>query len=385
MKILAFETSCDDTSIALFENEKLISMHTKSQIKIHNKTGWVVPEVASREHANVIFGVLDEVLREGRVKGLFSQKHTLSGNSDLLKEIDYIAVTTHPGLVPSLLTGITVASTLSQALGIPIVPIDHIEAHIFSNWLERDESEIAFPLVCLTVSGGHNELWYMSDMWTKEKLGQTQDDAAWEAYDKVAKMMGLWYPGGPIISQLAEEYSSPHLWISSPLEERRAAVSSSLDKERVERGLFPRVFLQKSEFGFSFSGLKSAVRREIEKRIWEKLTQDRSLETGLSEEDKQEISYEFQSAVNEVLSYKLLEAARQKWVQTILLAGWVSANDDLNQKISSEAHKLWLTFLAPKKKLYCMDNAAMIGIVAYYRIKHQQYVYKIWSVQIWEK
>jgi len=137
-----------------------------------------VPEVASREHANVIFGVLDEVLREGRVKGLFSQKHTLSGNSDLLKEIDYIAVTTHPGLVPSLLTGITVASTLSQALGIPIVPIDHIEAHIFSNWLERDESEIAFPLVCLTVSGGHNELWYMSDMWTKEKLGQTQDDAA---------------------------------------------------------------------------------------------------------------------------------------------------------------------------------------------------------------
>jgi len=363
MKILAFETSCDDTSIALFENEKLISMHTKSQIKIHNKTGGVVPEVASREHANVIFDVLDEVLREGIEKGIFSQKSTLSGSSDALKEIDYIAVTTHPWLVPSLLTGITVASTLSQALGIPIIPIDHIEAHIFSNWLERDESEIVFPLVCLTVSGGHNELWYMSDMWTKEKLGQTQDDAAWEAYDKVAKMMGLGYPGGPVISQLASLYKRP--------------VSNW---DRSQKSLFPRVFLEKSEFGFSFSGLKSAVRREIEKR-----TRDRSLVTGLSEEDKQEISYEFQSAVNEVLCYKLLEAARQKWVNTLLLAGWVSANDDLNQKISSEVDRLWHKFFAPKKKLYCMDNAAMIGIVAYYRVKYQQYEHKIWSVQIWEK
>lgn len=162
MKILAFETSCDDTSIALFEDAKLITMHTKSQIKIHNETGGVVPEIASREHANVIFSVLDTVLREGNTT---------------LQNIDYIAVTTHPGLVPSLLTGITVASTLSEVLQIPILPINHIEAHIFSNWLERDESEIQFPLVCLTVSGGHNEVWYMNDMWTKEKLGQTQDDA----------------------------------------------------------------------------------------------------------------------------------------------------------------------------------------------------------------
>ncbi|MCH8518636.1 tRNA (adenosine(37)-N6)-threonylcarbamoyltransferase complex transferase subunit TsaD [Candidatus Gracilibacteria bacterium] len=359
MKILAFETSCDDTSIALFENEKLVSMHTKSQIKLHNKTGGVVPEVASREHANVIFDVLDDVLKEWGV---------------MLQDIDYIAVTTHPGLVPSLLTGITVASTLSQALQIPIIPIDHIEAHIFSNWLERDESEIVFPLVCLTVSGGHNEIWYMQDMWSKEKLGQTQDDAAGEAYDKVAKMMGLEYPGGPIISKLAEEYNKP---LSHPSSQRKKG------KTIEKKPLFPRVFLEKSEFGFSFSGLKSAVRREIEKRI-QLLSNLGSQESRLSIHDVQEISYEFQAAVNEVLAFKLLEAARQKEVQTLLLAGGVSANDDLNEKIHQEVQKLGLKFLAPKKKLYCMDNAAMIGILAYYKVKYLKRAYKIGSVTLGE-
>ncbi|MDA9129108.1 tRNA (adenosine(37)-N6)-threonylcarbamoyltransferase complex transferase subunit TsaD [Candidatus Gracilibacteria bacterium] len=334
MKILAFETSCDDTSIALFENSELISMHTKSQIKIHNKTGGVVPEVASREHANVIFEVLDDVLAEGNTT---------------LQEIDYIAVTTHPGLVPSLLTGITVASTISQTLKIPIIPIDHIQAHIFSNWLERDESEIQFPLVCLTVSGGHNEVWFMSDMWTTEKLGQTQDDAAGEAFDKVAKMMGLGYPGGPIISKLASEYIGE------------------------ATKLFPRVYLEKSEFGFSFSGLKSAVKREVDKR------------GELTLEDQRGISSEFQSAVNEVLCFKLFEAARQKGVETVLLAGGVSANDDLNTKISGEAQKLGLKFFAPAKKLYCMDNAAMIGILAYYRVKYGQFEEKYGVVEIGEK
>lgn len=346
MKILAFETSCDDTSIALFENSELIAMHTKSQIKIHNKTGWVVPEVASREHANVIFDVLDAVLKQWNTS---------------LQEIEYIAVTTQPGLIPSLLTGITVASTLSQALKIPIIPIDHIEAHIFSNWLERDECEIVFPLVCLTVSGGHNELWYMQDMWTREKLGQTQDDAAGEAFDKVAKMMGLGYPGGPVISKLAADYDRP--------------VSG-----RSQKALFPRVFLEKSEFGFSFSGLKSAVRREIEKRSGVGTT----VPVPLTDEDKKEISYEFQAAVNEVLTYKLIEAAKQKHVKTLLLAGWVSANDDLNAKISSEADRIRLNFFAPKKKLYCMDNAAMIAILAYHKIKHKKFVHKIWSVEFWE-
>ena len=174
MYILAFETSCDDTSIALFQDNRLISMSTKSQIKIHNETGGVVPEVASREHANAIFDVLREVLDEGNIE---------------LTNIDYIGVTTHPGLIPSLLTGIMVASTLSETLQIPIIPINHIESHIFSNFLEREESDIEFPLVCLTVSGGHNEIYSMSDMWSLERIGATQDDAAGEAFDKVAKMM----------------------------------------------------------------------------------------------------------------------------------------------------------------------------------------------------
>lgn len=331
MKILAFETSCDDTSIALFENEVLVSMYTASQIKIHNLTGWVVPEVASREHANSIFKVLDDVLQEAKIT---------------LEEVDYIAVTTHPGLIPSLLTGITVASTISKTLKIPILPIDHIQAHIFSNFLERKEEDIQFSLTCLTVSGGHNEVYYMPNMWTREKLGQTQDDAAGEAFDKVAKMMWLEYPGWPVVSKLADQYT----WKSTKL--------------------FPRVFLEKSEFGFSFSGLKSSVKREIDKR-WE-----------LTQEDIKELSYEFQAAVNEVLCYKLLEAARQKEVQTVMLAWWVSANDDLNSRILEEAKKLWLNFIAPKKKLYCMDNAAMVGILAYYKIKYKQFDEKIWVVEV---
>ena len=340
MKILAFETSCDDTSIALFEDNVLVSMDTASQIKIHNLTGGVVPEIASREHANIIFEVLDTVLKN---------------SNSCLEEIDYIAVTTFPGLIPSLLTGITVASTLSQTLKIPVLEIDHIQAHIFSNFLERQESDIAFPLVCLTVSGGHNEVYYMKDMWNREKLGQTQDDAAGEAFDKVSKMMWLGYPGGPIVSKLAGEYEPP-LTPSYQREDKRGSISP--DKGRIKRGLFPRVFLEKSEFWFSFSGLKSAVKREVDKR-WD-----------LTLEDQKEISFEFQSAVNEVLCYKLMEAARQKRVQTVLLAGWVSANDNLNARIMAESQKRGLSFFAPVKKLYCMDNAAMIGVLAYYRIKY---------------
>ena len=146
MKILAFETSCDDTSIAIFENEKLLAMNTDSQIKIHNQTWWVVPEVAAREHANVIFDVLQKTLDDA---GL------------LIEDIDYIWVTTNPGLLPSLLTWTTVASTISLTKNIPIIPIDHIQAHIFANFLERKESDIQFPLVCLTVSGGHNDIYFV--------------------------------------------------------------------------------------------------------------------------------------------------------------------------------------------------------------------------------
>ncbi len=338
MKILAFETSCDDTSIALFEDDKLIFMDTASQIKIHNLTGWVVPEVAAREHANVIFEVLQNVLDK---------------TSTTLEQIDYIWVTTNPWLLPSLLTWTTVAWTISSVLNIPIIPIDHIQAHIFSNFLERKEEEVKFPLICLTVSGGHNDIFYMENMWDFQKLGSTWDDAGWEAFDKAAKMMWLWYPGWPIISKFSSEYES-EWWVS--------------------KELFPRVWLVKRDFNFSFSGLKSSVKREVDKRIQEKWS--------LTIEDKKEISFEFENAVTEVLAWKLVEAARQKNVKSIMLAWGVSANNKLKNEIEKLSKKNKLNFIFPTKLVYCMDNAAMVGILTYYRIKYNNFEHKIWAVKM---
>lgn len=338
MIILALETSCDDTSLAIFEDDKLLAMNTASQIKIHNATSGVVPEVAAREHANNIFGVLDEVLRESKLT---------------LDDIDYIWVTSTPGLLTSLLTGVSVASTLSTVLNKKIIPIHHIEAHIFSNFLERQEEDIKFPLVCLTVSGGHNDIYYMDDMWNLEKLWSSQDDAWWEAFDKVAKMMNLEYPGGPIISKLASEYEK-EWWEGSEL--------------------FPRVWLKKDEFNFSFSWLKSAVKREVDRRIEE--------QWELNSDDKKEIAFEFEMAVVEVLSYKLISAAKQKWVQTVLLAGWVSANNRLRSVISELAKEEWFEFLYPAKKLYCMDNAAMVGMNTYYKVKYGKFEEKVGVIEI---
>jgi len=321
MYILALETSCDDTSVAVFENSNLLAMDTASQIKIHEITWGVVPEVAAREHANSIFRVLDNALWEANIS---------------LDKVDYIAVTVTPGLIPSLLTGITVANTLGNILKKPVIEINHIQAHIFANFLERKQEDINYPLVCLTVSWGHNEIYYMKDMWSFERLGWTTDDASGEAFDKVAKMMWLWYPGWPIISKLASEF------------------------EWEKTDLFPRVWLEKDGFDFSFSGLKSAVKREIDKRLKETWV--------LSLDDKRQISFEFQDAVTEVLAYKLVNAWVKKNVSTLMLAWWVSANDKLNELIKTMALEKWLEFLSPVNKVYSMDNAAMVGINAYYKI-----------------
>ncbi|MDD2907933.1 MAG: tRNA (adenosine(37)-N6)-threonylcarbamoyltransferase complex transferase subunit TsaD [Candidatus Gracilibacteria bacterium] len=338
MKILAFETSCDDTSIALFEDDRLIFMDTASQIKIHLETGGVVPEVAAREHANAIFGVLDNVLKNTNTK---------------LEEIDYIGVTVSPGLLPSLLTGTTVASTISIVLNIPIIAINHIQAHIFSNFLEREESEIRFPIACLTVSGGHNDIYIMKDMWDLNKLGSSGDDAGGEAFDKVAKMMGLGYPGGPIISKLASEYEADG---------------------GISKNLFPRVWLVKRDFNFSFSGLKSSVKREVDRRISEK--------GSLSLEDKKEISFEFENAITEVLAWKLVNAAKENNIKTVMLAGGVSANNKLKDEIKKLADSEHFSFIFPKRNLFCMDNAAMVGILTYYKIKYKNFEEKIGVVKI---
>jgi len=324
MRILAIETSCDDTSLAIFEGDKMLALDTKSQIIIHNLTGGVVPEVAAREHANAIFDVLSQVLEVSKTS---------------IEEIEFIGVTAFPWLIPSLLTWLTLARTLGKILSIPVIELDHIQGHIFSNFLEREENEIPFPLVCLTISGGHNDVYFMNSKWDYERIGTSSDDAAGECFDKVSKMMGLGYPWGQIISVLALEYET---------------------KDHKTK-LFPRVWLQKNAFDFSFSGLKSAVKREVDARVLSKWFID--------EEDKREIAYEFQNAVNEVLAYKLVHAAHTYHVKTILLAGWVSANDHLREMIEFRAQKEWLHFFAPKKKLYCMDNAAMIGILTYYYVQ----------------
>ncbi len=362
MKILAFETSCDDTSIALFEDDKLIAMETASQIKIHNETSWVVPEIAAREHANNIFKVLDKVLKNINRNAIncVSTKHwknsqnpweTKKDSEIILNFIDYIAVTTNPWLVPSLLTWITVAKTISRVLNIPLIEINHIEAHIFSNYLERKKEDINYPLVCLTVSGGHNEIYLMKNMFDFTKVGWTLDDSAWEAFDKVAKMMDLWYPWGPIISKLAEDYINK-------LTKNKKFITS------LQKNLFPRSFLDKNELNFSFSGIKTNVKYFIDKKIKEN--------TKLTKLDKQEISFEFQEAVTEVLAKKLVFAAEKYKVKTIMLAGWVSANSRLKEYIKELIIWKDLKFIFPVKNLYSMDNAAMVWINAYYKILQQK-------------
>jgi N6-L-threonylcarbamoyladenine synthase len=272
-----------------------------------------------------------------------------------LDDIDYIWVATNPWLLPSLLTWTTVAWTISTVLHKKIIPINHIDAHIFSNFLERKEDDIEFPLVCLTVSWGHNDIYYMKNMWSQEKIWTSGDDAWWEAFDKVAKMMWLEYPWGPIISKLAEKYSP-------------------LARGGVEGELFPRIWLVKKEFNFSFSGLKSSVKREVEKRIKEKWE--------LSNEDKTEIAYEFQNAIIDVLSYKIINAAKDKKVKTILLAWWVSANNKLKDILSKLSQKEWIKFIFPTKNIYSMDNAAMVWINTYYKIKYNKYKEHYWIVKV---
>ena len=327
MYILAFETSCDDTSVALIENDKLIHMSTRTQLE-HSATGWVVPEVAARSHANAIFPCIEDVLRESWIK---------------ITDIDYIACTDKPWLLPSLLTGMTVAKTLAISITKPIIWIDHIEAHIFANFLGREANDIVFPCVVLTVSWWHTEIYLWKSFDELQIIWQTRDDAAWEAFDKVSKMMWLWFPGWAIVSNLASLYS----WTKS------------------HKRLFPEVLLDAQSLDFSFSGIKTAVKREIDAEISKNWT--------LSDEFKQYIAYEFEEIVTDILSKKLLRALDATWASMMILAWWVSANSRLKQKIQNIADKKQKKFIYPIKNIFSMDNAAMIGIRAYYKLKNSHF------------
>lgn len=359
MKILGIETSCDETAAAVVENgTRVYSNIISSQIPLHHSTGGVVPEVAAREHVLKIVPVIEEALMQA-----FGKPEQETPISDLLQNIDAIAVTEGPGLMSSLVIGVSAASTLALASGKTLIPVNHIAGHIYANWLdESSEDPVQFPLVILTVSGGHNELVHMKSHVNFKLLGETLDDAAGEAFDKVARLLGLGYPGGPQISRAA--------LVGNP-----------------KRFTFPRVYLQKESYDFSFSGLKTAVLNIVK--------EEHSREGVLSQEFIADCAASFQEAVCDVLSDKLLRAAQEFTVREVHLAGGVSANKRLRamveEKISAGLfgdHKgkaVKLTF-KPKLRyaqniLYCTDNAAMIASTAYFHFQKWPKKYKTQSLK----
>ena len=313
MKILSVETSCDETSVAVVEDgRKILSNRIYSQIDIHKKYGGVVPEIASRNHVVKLPYIVEEALDES---GL--------GFSD----IDAIGVTNGPGLVGALLVGVSGAKALAYSLGLPLIGVHHIEGHIAANFLQHPELEP--PFLALVVSGGHSHLVMVRDYQTFEVIGKTRDDAAGEAYDKISRVLGLGYPGGPAIDKAAKE-GNPHA---------------------VE---FPRVLLEKDSYDFSFSGLKSAVLNYLN-----------SLKMKNQPVAVADVAASFQQAVVEVLVEKAIHCALEYKMDKVCMAGGVSANSLLRSMMQEKADANGIALYYPAPVL-CTDNAAMIGSMAYY-------------------
>ncbi|MDI7258415.1 MAG: tRNA (adenosine(37)-N6)-threonylcarbamoyltransferase complex transferase subunit TsaD [Thermodesulfobacteriota bacterium] len=319
MRILAIETSCDDTGAAVIINgRKILSNVVSSQEAVHQKYGGVVPELASRRHIESIVPVVTEALEAAKVT---------------LKEINGIAVTQGPGLVGSLLVGLSFAKSLAFARGLPLVGVNHIEAHLSAIFLEKESPK--FPFIGLVVSGGHTSLFRVDGFGKYKRLGQTRDDAAGEAFDKVAKLLGLGYPGGPIIDELAKT--------GNPKAIR-----------------FPRASLGKNSMDFSFSGLKTAVVNFVKAYP--------EPPGGYPENLIRDIVSSFQEAAVEVLVKKTLQAAQSQGLERIVLSGGVAANQCLRQRIKEESFKQKLKVYLPSP-FFCTDNAAMVGVVGYEYLK----------------
>jgi N6-L-threonylcarbamoyladenine synthase len=319
MRVLAIETSCDDTGAAVvLDGRKILSNVVSSQIPIHQKYGGVVPELASRKHIESITPIVTEALEMATVT---------------LREIDGIAVTQGPGLVGSLLVGLSFAKSLSFATGLPLVGVNHVEAHLSAIFLE--EKPPKFPFIGLVVSGGHTSLFRMDGFGKYKRLGQTRDDAAGEAFDKVAKLLGLGYPGGPIIDEL----------------------SKAGDPKAIR---FPRASLGKDSLDFSFSGLKTAVVNYVK-------SHPEPVE-GYSENLIRDIVSSFQEAVVEVLVKKTLRAAQHQGLKRIVLSGGVAANRRLRERMKEEASEEKIKVYIPSPP-FCTDNAAMVGVVGYEYLK----------------
>ena len=319
MRVLAIETSCDDTGAAVVLNgRKILSNIVSSQISVHQKYGGVVPELASRKHIESIVPIVTEALERAEVT---------------LKEIDGIAVTQGPGLVGSLLVGLSFAKSLAFATGLPFIGVNHVEAHLSAIFLEGNPPK--FPFIGLVVSGGHTSLFRMDGFGKYKRLGQTRDDAAGEAFDKVAKLLGLGYPGGPVIDELSKT--------GNPKAIR-----------------FPRPVLSKNSLDFSFSGLKTAVVNYVKAHS--------EPPGGWPEDLIKDIVSSFQEAVVEVLVKKTVQAAHHQGLERIVLSGGVAANQRLRQKIIEESHEQKLKVYLPSPS-FCTDNAAMVGVVGYEYLK----------------
>lgn len=349
MKILGIETSCDETACAVVENgTRVLSNIISSQIDIHAVTGGVVPEVAAREHILKIIPVIDEALKKAGCSW---------------SDIDAIAVTKGPGLISSLIIGTETASVISYLKKKPLIPVHHIVGHVYANFLSAGQPDNVvsqrfpkFPILVLTVSGGHNEIILMKDHGDFTILGETRDDAAGEAFDKVARILGLSYPGGPAIS--------------------KCAIDGDLNSFKL-----PRSYLESGSLDFSFSGLKTAVLNEVKKYT-------DSNGPNLPEKFVKDLSASFQEAVVDVLTDKLIQAyfnllEEDIHVHEIHLAGGVSANSRLREVLIQKTSKLPASFDAeirfPESLAYCTDNAAMIAGAGYALYKKHPDKYKPFS------
>ena len=312
--ILAVETSCDETAASVVKNGlELLSNVVASQVELHKKYGGVVPEIASRKHLELINPVIEEALTEAGI-----------GFADL----DAVSATYGPGLVGGLLVGLSAAKALAYALEIPFIGVNHITGHIYANFISN--KEIKPPVVCLTISGGHTVLLYFEKLGDYQILGATKDDAAGEAFDKIARVLGIGYPGGPVIEKISKS--------GNP-----AAVD------------FPRPLINEENYDFSFSGLKTAVINYLHT----------SKQRG-EEIDIADTAASFQQAVIDILVAKVIRAVENNSVNSVILSGGVSANKALRSQLTESLKKYNLPLYTPELKL-CTDNAAMIGSVAYFK------------------
>ncbi len=327
MIILGIETSCDETSASIVEDGiKVHSNIVASQQELHTRFGGVVPEIACRAHTDTIITVIDKAVTEANIK---------------INDIDAISVANTPGLIGALLIGLTTAKTLCWLLGIPLITINHLHAHIYASKIEHEDIE--YPAISLVVSGGHTSLFLTQSETSHTQVGGTIDDAAGEAFDKVGKILGLGYPAGPEIDTLSQKGNEKAI-------------------------LFPRSYLKKDSLDFSFSGVKTAV-------LYHCLGQD-SKNTGempeLKDREIADLAASFQEAVVDVLVNKTVFAATKFSTRSIILGGGVACNSRLRQRLADAAKQRDIPLYYPSKKL-CMDNAAMVAGLAYHKYGEKEF------------